>query len=65
MDLLTPQWTSAMRERRPVMLSAAKHLVCHSRQTLRCAQGDTRGSSMGDNQRNALPLETDPSLRSG
>ena len=27
-------------ERRPVMLSAAKHLVRHSRETLRCAQGD-------------------------
>ena len=38
------------------MLSAAKHLVRHARETLRCAQGDT--------QRNALPIERDPSLRS-
>src|SRR5439155_6937952 len=28
-------------------------------------EGDTRGSSKGDNQRNALPGERDPSLRSG
>ncbi len=30
-------------ERRPVMLSAAKHLVRHARETLRYAQGDTKG----------------------
>ena len=54
----------ARQEDSTVMLSAAKHLVRHVRETLRCAQGDTRGSGQGDNQRNALPIERDPSLRS-
>jgi len=49
----------------PLSVNSAKHLERHARETLRCAQGDKRGSSKGDNQRTALPSERDPSLRSG